>query len=365
MSSVIANIMAVSNSYVSAVPKEYLFKTAYGIIAVFGFVCILDFFLSPNYSYKGKHVLVTGGSSGIGLEIARECLKKGARVTIVARDKTRLSDAVANLRTSTSLPADRVQAVSVDTSGDAKTVNDALSSATKEFGDVDVLINCAGTSIAAGFDSLTSADFERMYKINVLGSVLPTQSVLEGMKKKRSGRIIFVSSQVAQAAIHGYTAYAASKWALRGLAEALQMEVKPYGIYVSVAYPPDTDTPGYKLEMESKPNITKLLSESGAVFKPDDVARDILDDSAKGYFGLSNGLDGWLLKQLHPGMTPANNVIEVVTSCLFTPLCRFIALFYILSWDSLVKKHTSLDTTATASTRSSTTDSIKEHKKTK
>ena len=44
--------------------------------------------------------------------------------------------------------------------------------------------------------------------------------------------------------------------------------------------------------------------------------------------------------QLHPGMTPANNVIEVLTSCLFTPLCRMIALFYILSWDSLVKKHT-------------------------
>lgn len=47
-----------------------------------------------------------------------------------------------------------------------------------------------------------------------------------------------------QVAIHGYTAYGASKWALRGLAEALQMEVKPFGIYVSVSYPPDTDTPG-------------------------------------------------------------------------------------------------------------------------
>ena len=49
---------------------------------------------------------------------------------------------------------------------------------------------------------------------------------------------------LAQVAIHGYTAYGASKWALRGLAEALQMEVKPFGIYVSVSYPPDTDTPG-------------------------------------------------------------------------------------------------------------------------
>ncbi|RYH21495.1 SDR family NAD(P)-dependent oxidoreductase [archaeon] len=64
------------------------------------------------------------------------------------------------------------------------------------------------------------------------------------MKARGRGHIVFVSSQVAQAAIHGYTAYAASKWALRGLAEALQMELKPYNVSVSVAYPPDTRTPG-------------------------------------------------------------------------------------------------------------------------
>ncbi len=91
--------------------------------------------------------------------------------------------------------------------------------------------------------------------LHISGSVYPTRTVLPGMKKKGGGRIVFVSSQVAQvtvnlllifhfislslslqqAAIHGYTAYAASKWALRGLAEALQMECRPYGIYVSVS----------------------------------------------------------------------------------------------------------------------------------
>ena len=93
-------------------------------------------------------------------------MKKGARVTIVARDKTRLSDAVANLRTSTSLPADRIQAVSVDTSADPKTVHDAFTSARKVFGDVDVLINCAGTSIAAGIlnTSITVSHFDVIFK---------------------------------------------------------------------------------------------------------------------------------------------------------------------------------------------------------
>jgi 3-dehydrosphinganine reductase len=154
------------------------------------------------------------------------------------------------------------------------------------------------------------------------------------MKKLGGGRIVFVSSQVAQVAIHGYTAYAASKWALRGLAEALQMEVKPHGILVSVCYPPDTDTPGYEAEMLTKPDITKSLSESGDVFTSEQVADDILEFSAKGYYGISTGFDGWLLKQLHPGMSPCNNLWEVWQGILFSGIARFISLFYIADWDS-------------------------------
>jgi 3-dehydrosphinganine reductase len=60
------------------------------------------------------------------------------------------------------------------------------------------------------------------------------------------------------------------------------MELKPYGIYVSVAYPPDTDTPGYELEMESKPSLTKRLSESGSVFLPKEVAVDMVNKSTIG-----------------------------------------------------------------------------------
>jgi 3-dehydrosphinganine reductase len=81
--------------------------------------------------------------------------------------------------------------------------------------------------------------------------------------------------------------FLASKWAVRGLAEALQMELKPYGIYVSVAYPPDTDTPGYEVEMESKPSLTKRLSESGSVFLPHEVAADMVNKSTIGQSYLS------------------------------------------------------------------------------
>lgn len=171
-------------------------------------------------------------------------------------------------------------------------------------------MNCAGTSVAAPFDALPINQFERMMNINYLGAVYVTRAVIGGMKRKGEGRIVFVASQAAQATLHGYSAYGASKWALRGLAEALQMEVslssvlrnllticltnlqvKPFGIYVSVAYPPDTDTPGYEIENLTKPSMTQKLSESGSVFSAQQVASDIVTQSGKRYFGITTGFD--------------------------------------------------------------------------
>ena len=206
------------------------------------------YFCTPRFDYDGKHVIVTGGSSGIGLECAKLYAKNGANVTIVARDATKLAaahEAIAAYKQ----PNRKVLVASVDTGSSEEAVAKALAPCLKELGAAEVLVNCAGTSISGDFDTTSSSEFERLLRVNLLGSVYPTKVVVGGMKTKsggQGGRIVFVASQVAQAAIHGYTAYAASKWALRGLAEALQMELKPFGIVVSVCYPPDTDTPGYK-----------------------------------------------------------------------------------------------------------------------
>ena len=99
-----------------------------------------------------------------------------------------------------------------------------------------------------------------MMRINYLGSVFCTKSVIDSMKSRKFGRIVFVSSQAGQIGIFGYSAYSATKFALRGFAEALQMEVKPYGVYVTVAYPPDTDTPGLKEENLVKVMIADVLT---------------------------------------------------------------------------------------------------------
>lgn len=307
------------------------------IIILILLIISLSKITTKKYDVKGKHVMITGGSSGIGLAVAKEYLHLGANVTILARDRYKLKQAEESLQQEEEFK-NRVISISVDVGSGEKAVITAIRPAIKSFGDVDVLVNCAGTSIAGAFDELDADAFERMMSVNYFGSVYATRAILAGMKRKGAGRIVFVASQVAQVAIHGYTAYGASKWALRGLAEALQMEVKPFGILVSVCYPPDTDTPGYKTEMESKPTLTKALSDSGSVFSAESVAKDLVRLSSMGYFGISTGLDGWLLKQLHPGMTPINNIWEVVQQIVFSGIARVISVFYLVGWDMICMK---------------------------
>ena len=139
------------------------------VIIAFVVIFLLNALLSPSFSYKGKHVLITGGSSGIGLEVAREYLRLGANVTIVARDLTRLEAAKKDLDGSRKSDIQKVKIVSLDTSKGQEVVDKALAPAISELGDVEVLINCAGVSIAGLFEELDSAEFERMLRINVLG----------------------------------------------------------------------------------------------------------------------------------------------------------------------------------------------------
>jgi 3-dehydrosphinganine reductase len=113
------------------------------------------------------------------------------------------------------------------------------------------------------------------------------------------------------------------------------MEVKPYNIFISLSYPPDTDTPGYQEEMLSKPTLTKKISESGSVFSAVSVAESIVDGAQNHVYTISTGLDGWFLKQPHSGMTPVNNLFEVTQQIVFASLLRFVGVFYLAYWDFL------------------------------
>lgn len=149
--------------------------------------------------------------------------------------------------------------------------------------------------------------------MNVLGSVNVTKAVLDSMTARRSGAIVFVSSMAGHLSLYGYTAYAATKFALRGLAEALQMEVKPYNVRVSISFPPDTDTPQLRAEVKERDVIQSSLASYGAVFQAEDIARDVWNGVEKGHFVITHGLDGFVMGQLCTGMSPVSSVWDTIT----------------------------------------------------
>lgn len=175
---------------------------------------------------NGKHVLITGGSKGIGKALAEEALKAGANVTIFARNQEDLDDTKMYLLKKTVNPQkQKVLAISVDVSRDIFPIEQAISDAESELGPVFMLVNCAGTSMSGRFDETPLHEFKRMMDINYMGSVLTTRAVLPSMKAQNEGCIVFVSSVAGLLGLYGYSAYSSSKFAIVGLAEVLAMEV--------------------------------------------------------------------------------------------------------------------------------------------
>lgn len=304
---------------------------------------LLLYMVSPLISPKplklaGAHVVVTGGSSGIGKCIGIECFKQGAFITLVARDESKLVQAKKEIEKHAINDKQVVLCISVDVSKDYRQVENVIKQAQEKLGPVDMLVNCAGTSIAGKFEEIDIDRFSRLMEVNYLGSVYPSRAVICTMKERRMGRIVFVSSQAGQLGLFGYTAYSPTKFALRGFAEALQMEVKPYNVYVTVAYPPDTDTPGFAEENKSKPLETKLISETSSLCQADQVAKVIVKDAVQGNFNSSVGSDGYMLSSLTCGMSPVTTITEGLQQVVTMGLFRTIALFYLGSFDSIVRR---------------------------
>jgi len=192
-------------------------------------------------------------------------------------------------------------------------------------------------------EDLTESDIETMLKVNLLGSIYPTKAILPKMKKtfgfsksKNTGRIVFVSSQAGQIGIFGFTAYSASKYALRGFAEALDSEVKPYNIHVSIVFPPDTDTPGLEVENQIKPEETKLISSTSGLFTAEEVAKSVVKGFQSGAYLISIGFDGWVLSQLTAGMSPVTSIIDLLSQVCTVSLFRLATFGYRMYFDWIV-----------------------------
>jgi 3-dehydrosphinganine reductase len=158
------------------------------------------------------------------------------------------------------------------------------------------------------------------------------------MRQLGSGRIVLVSSQAGQVGVFGYTSYCATKFALKGFAESLQMELARDNIYVTVAYPPDTDTPGLAEENKTKPIETQLINETSGVLSAEEVARKIIISTQKGSFSCWFGITGFLLQCLTSGAQPVTSMLELISQSLTIGLARLIIVGLLNTFYGIAKK---------------------------
>lgn len=217
-------------------------ETAIALTILFGVhLVIYSWIRKPaKKSIRDRHVVVTGGSSGIGLCIARQCIKLGAHVTIVARNKANLADALDQLTASRLDGKQKLQFRSLDLAKSYDAVEQCFAELEQSVGAIYALINCAGMAICGTVDETALDDARKMMDINYWATFHPTRYVLRRMKSVGDGIITITGSQASLLGIYGYGPYAAAKFALRGLAETIAMEVSSTKISVTLALPADT-----------------------------------------------------------------------------------------------------------------------------
>jgi len=219
---------------------------------------------------------------------------EGAHVFLVARRVEALNAALKALESERTSPAQCLGTFAADVS-DSEQAAQAVEAVTSQAGLPDLVINSAGVVHPGYVQDLDLERYRWMMDINFFGVVNTVKAVLPGMMQRRSGHIVNISSAGSFLGIPGYSAYGPSKMAMNGFSEALRVECKPYGIKVSLVFPPDTDTPQLAYENRYKPPETRALSGTVKPLTAEQVARSILDGAAAGKFLIYPSLDVRLL----------------------------------------------------------------------
>lgn len=189
--------------------------------------------------YRDKTVLITGGSSGLGLALAQAYLGQGARVILLARCEKKLAVAKGGLERKYS--SESVITVDADV-GDYEALRMRLEPVLAQQNQLDIVINNAGIIREGYFENLCVSDFKQMVDVNLFGCLHITKLTLPYLKRSQ-GRIINIASMAGLVGSFGFSAYCSSKYALIGLTEVLRIELKPQGVSVHLVCPPEFKTP--------------------------------------------------------------------------------------------------------------------------
>ncbi|MGV6477365.1 MULTISPECIES: oxidoreductase [Azotobacter] len=207
--------------------------------------------------------LITGCSSGLGCHLAHAVLQAGFNAVVTARNAATVQDIVAAY-------PDTAVAAALDVTDRAQ-VDAAVELAHTRFGGVDVLVNNAGHGYRAAVEEADEQEVAALFASNFFGAVSTIKAVLPGMRARRAGTIVNVSSIAGRLAMPGSAYYSATKFALEGLSDALRKEVEPLGIKVMVVDPGAfrTDFAGRSLQ-QAKANIADYAATAGPRRKEND-----------------------------------------------------------------------------------------------
>ncbi|MDL4841147.1 SDR family NAD(P)-dependent oxidoreductase [Aquibacillus rhizosphaerae] len=259
--------------------------------------------LFTNESLKGHHALVTGATGGIGYETALLLTSMGASITITGRRKERLKQLEKQILEQN--PEAVVLSISADISIEEDR-DSLISKAEKEIGDVDLLVNSAGSLGGDIVEELPQAELEQIMHINYTVPILLSQQVFKKMKRNKRGAIVNVSSLSGLRGTFGGTAYCGSKFALIGFTQAFALEAIEHDVRVNAVCPGYVETDMGQNAIRSKAKRENRSFEeqyelankglpSGRITKPEEVANTIaflLTDAASNIVGESVKISG-------------------------------------------------------------------------
>jgi NADP-dependent 3-hydroxy acid dehydrogenase YdfG len=207
----------------------------------------------------GKVAIVTGAGRGIGRSIARALASEGAHVVLASRTPAEIESLAGDIRTS----GGAATPVRADIT-DERQVNHLAAESLKISGALDILVNNAGIGVFKPVVAMEVSDFDAMWNVNMRGVFLATRSVLPSMIRARSGAIVNIASLAGKNTFKGGAGYGATKWALRGFAGSLMLEVREHNIRVVTICPGSVDT-DFSSSGKKGPQITQPEDVASAV----------------------------------------------------------------------------------------------------
>lgn len=273
-------------------------------------------------SLRGKHALITGGSSGIGLAIAKKAIQDGAYVSLVSRSSTNLAAAVEILMEETQCGRDKIMCQVADV-GDYGAIASAVKEAI-QWRPIDLLVCNAGLTRGGYLDNTQIEDIDTVIRTNLNGTIYALHEALPFLKERSVDHpvsIVIVSSMASLFFMYGHSVYTATKYAVRGLAEGLRAELLPYNnIRVTLMCPGFVNTP-FLDDVSNQGEITEIMKKVNLLSKessesPEHTATCTVDALKRGSFLMVTQPIGIQLVALGRGFLPAENswrnVLEVV-----------------------------------------------------